>query len=56
VLNEAHDGLKRCVRTRRGAQPDMGELIQAALERGWTLWRYEADFDQARPPWPSRAL
>jgi hypothetical protein len=30
------------------AQPDeMGELIQAALELGWTLWRYEADFDHA---------
>jgi hypothetical protein len=25
----------------------MRELIQAALELGWTLWRYEADFDQA---------
>jgi hypothetical protein len=90
MLNEAHDGLNRCVRTRRVgrqilpgahamgarhlamealrpgdaeaanatrrppdatggylAQPDMGELIQAALELGWTLWRYEADFDHA---------
>jgi hypothetical protein len=90
MLNEAHDGLKRCVRTRRVgcqilpgahamgvrhlamealrpgdadaanasrrppdaadgylAQSDMRELIQAALELGWTLWRYEVDFDQA---------
>jgi hypothetical protein len=90
MLNEAHDGLERWVRTRRVgrrilpsahamgvrhlamealqpgdaetanasrrppdaadgylAQPDMGELIQAALELGWTLWRYEADFDHA---------
>jgi hypothetical protein len=90
MLNEAHDGLRRCVRTRqlgrqvlpsaheRGVrhlamealqpgdaeaanttrrppdaaggylgQPDMGELIQAALELGWTLWRYEVDFDHA---------
>jgi hypothetical protein len=90
MLNEAHDGLTRCIRTRRVgrqilpsahamgvrhlamealqpgdaeavntsrrppdaasgylAQPDMGELIQAALELGWTLWRYEADIDHA---------
>lgn len=90
MLNEAHEGLKRCVRTRRVgrqilpsahamgarhlamealrpgdteaanasrrppdasggylAQPDMRELIQAALELGWTLWRYEADVDHA---------
>ena len=90
MLNEAHDGLKRCVRTRQLgrqvlqsahamgarhlamealqpgdaetanasrrppdaaegylAQPDMGKLIQAALELGWTLWRYEADIDHA---------
>jgi hypothetical protein len=90
MLNEAHDGLKRCVRTRQVgrqvlpsahamgarhlamealspgdaetanasrrpphaadgylAQPDMGQLIQAALELGWTLWPYEADFDHA---------
>jgi hypothetical protein len=90
MLNEAHDGLKRCVRTRRVgrqilptahamgvrhlamealrpgdaeaansarqppdaadgylAQPDMRQLIQAALELGWTLWRYEADLDHA---------
>jgi hypothetical protein len=90
MLNEAHDGLTRCVRTRRLgrqilpsahamgvrhlamealqpgdaeaanttrrpphaadgylAQPDMGELIQAALELGWTLWPYEADIDHA---------
>jgi hypothetical protein len=90
MLNEAHDGLTRCTRTRRVgrqilpsahamgvrhlamealrpgdaeaanttrrppdaadgylAQPDMRELIQAALELGWTLWRYEAYFDQA---------
>jgi hypothetical protein len=90
MLNEAHDGLKRCIRTRQVgrqilpsahamgarhlamealqpgdaeavnasrrppdaadgylAQPDMGHLIQAAVELGWTLWRYEADFDHA---------
>jgi hypothetical protein len=90
MLNEAHDGLKRCVRTRRVgrqvlpsahamgvrhlamealrpgdaevanerrrppdaadgylAQPDMRELIQAALALGWTLWPYEADIDHA---------
>jgi hypothetical protein len=90
MLNEAHDGLTRCVRTRRVgrqvlasahamgvrhlamealqpgdaeaanttrrppdaaggymAQPDMRDLIQAALELGWTLWRYEADIDHA---------
>jgi hypothetical protein len=29
------------------AQPDMRALIQAALELGWTLWPYEADFDHA---------
>jgi hypothetical protein len=90
MLNEAHDGLTRCVRTRQLgrqilptadamgvrhlamealqpgdaeaanasrqppdaddgylAQPDMRDLIQAALELGWTLWRYEADIDHA---------
>jgi erythromycin esterase-like protein len=90
MLNEAHDGLTRCVRTRRVgcqilagahalgvrhlamealqpgdaeaantthrppeavdgylAQPDMGELIQAALALGWTLWPYEPDLDHA---------
>jgi len=90
MLNEAHHGLTRCVRTRQLgrqllpsahamgvrhlamealqpgdaeaanttrrppdaaggylAQPDMGELIQAALALGWTLWRYEADIDHA---------
>jgi erythromycin esterase-like protein len=90
MLNEAHHGLTRCVRTRQLgrqllpsahamgvrhlamealqpgdaeaanttrrppdaaggylAQPDMGELIQAALAMGWTLWRYEADIDHA---------
>jgi hypothetical protein len=90
MLNEAHDGLTRCVRTRQLgrqvlpsahamgvrhlamealqpgdaeaanatrrppdaaggylAQPDMGQLIQAALDLGWTLWRYEADIDHA---------
>jgi hypothetical protein len=90
MLNEAHDGLKRCVRTRQLgrqllpsahavgarhlamealtpddaeaanqsrrapddadgylAQPDMGQLIQAALALGWTLWAYEADIDHA---------
>jgi len=90
MLNEAHHGLKRCVRTRELgrqilpsahamgvrhlamealqpgdaeaanttrrppddadgylAQPDMRNLIQAALELGWTLWRYEADIDHA---------
>ena len=90
MLNEAHHGLKRCVRTRELgrqilpsahamgvrhlvmealqpgdaetantsrrppdaaggylAQPDMRDLIQAALELGWTLWRYEADIDHA---------
>jgi hypothetical protein len=90
TLNEAHDGLTRCVRTRRVGrqilpsahamgvrhlamealtpddaeaanttrrppdaadgyltQPDMGDLIQAALELGWTLWAYEADLDHA---------
>jgi hypothetical protein len=90
MLNEAHDGLKRCVRTRQLArqvllsahamgarhlamevlrpgdaeaanatrrspdaadgylaQPDMGQLIRAALELGWTLWPYEADIDHA---------
>jgi hypothetical protein len=90
MLNEAHDGLTRCVRTRRVgrqilptahtkgvrhlamealrpgdaeaanetrrppaaadgylAQPDMRELIQAALALGWTLWPYEADLDHA---------
>jgi hypothetical protein len=90
MLNEAHNGLTRCVRTRRVgrqvlpsahamgvrhlamealqpgdaeaanssrrppdaaggylAQPDMRDLIQAALELGWTLWRYEADIDHA---------
>jgi hypothetical protein len=90
MLNEAHDGLTRCVRTRRVgrqilpsahamgarhlamealqpgdaeaanttrrppdaadgylAQPDMAELIQAALALGWTLWAYEADIDHA---------
>jgi hypothetical protein len=88
MLNEAHDGLTRCVRTRQLgrqalpsahamgarhlamealtpddaeaanatrrpphdtdgylAQPDMVQLIQAALELGWTLWPYEADID-----------
>jgi len=91
MLNEAHDGLTRCVRTRRVgrqilpsahamgarhlamealqpgdaeaanttrrppdaadgylAQPDMAELIQAALALGWTLWAYEADIDTPR--------
>jgi hypothetical protein len=90
MLNEAHDGLTRCVRTRQLgrqllpsahamgarhlamealqpgdaeaanttrrpahgtdgylAQPEMRELIQAALALGWTLWCYEADIDQA---------
>jgi hypothetical protein len=90
MLNEAHDGLTRCIRTRRVsrqllpsahamgarhlamealrpgdaetantshrppdatggylAQPDMRELIQAALAVGWTLWSYEADIDHA---------
>jgi hypothetical protein len=90
MLNEAHDGLTRCVRTRRVgrqilpsahamgarhlamealqpgdaeaanttrrppdaadgylAQPDMAELIQAALALGWTLWAYEANIDHA---------
>src|SRR4030095_277540 len=90
MLNEAHHGLTRCVRTRQLgrqllpsahamgvrhlamealrpgdaeaanttrrppdaaggylAQPDMAELIQAALALGWTLWRYEADIDHA---------
>ena len=90
MLNEAHHGLTRCVRTRQLgrqllpsahamgvrhlamealqpgdaeaanttrrppdaaggylAQPDMGELIQAALAMGWTLWRNEADIDHA---------
>src|SRR5215218_2386558 len=75
MLNEAHHGLTRCVRSRRVgrqllpsahtmgarhlamealqpgdaylAQPDMAELIQAALALGWTLWRYEADIDHA---------
>jgi hypothetical protein len=90
MLNEAHNGLTRCVRTRRVgrqvlpsahamgarhlamealqpgdaetanasrrppeaaggylAQPDMRDLIQAALALGWTLWRYEADIDHA---------
>ena len=90
MLNEAHDGLKRCVRTRQLgrqllpsahamgarhlamealqpgdaeaanttrrpphdtlgylAQPEMRELIQAALALGWTLWPYEADIDHA---------
>jgi hypothetical protein len=90
MLNEAHNGHTRCVRTRRLgrqllpsahamgvrhlamealrpgdaeaanttrrppdaaggylAQPEMRELIQAALALGWTLWRYEADIDHA---------
>jgi erythromycin esterase-like protein len=90
MLNEAHHGLTRCVRTRQLgrqllpsahamgvrhlamealqpgdaeaanttrrppeaaggylAQPDMAELLQAALALGWTLWRYEADIDHA---------
>jgi hypothetical protein len=90
MLNEAHDGLTHCVRTRQLgrqllpnahamgarhlamealtpddaqaanttrrpphdtdgylAQPDMAELIQAALALGWTLWPYEADIDHA---------
>jgi hypothetical protein len=90
MLNEAHDGLRRCVRSRQLgrqllpsahamgarhlamealqpgdaeaanttrrpphdtdgylAQPEMRELIQAALALGWTLWRYEADIDHA---------
>jgi hypothetical protein len=90
MLNEAHHGLTRCVRTRQLgrqllpsahamgvrhlamealqpgdaeaanttrrppddaggylAQPDMRDLIQVALELGWTLWRYEADIDHA---------
>jgi erythromycin esterase-like protein len=90
MLNEAHHGLTRCVRTRQLgrqllpsahamgvrhlamealqpgdaeaanasrrppdaaggylAQPDMRELVQAALALGWTLWRYEADIDHA---------
>ena len=29
------------------AQPDMRDVIQAALELGWTPWRYEADIDHA---------
>ena len=29
------------------AQPDMRALVQAALDRGWTLWPYEADVDAA---------
>jgi hypothetical protein len=84
MVNEAHDGMRRCVRTRRvgvrlvaaahalgvrdlamealpppepGApeawtelpsseggylgQPDMRELMGAALVRGWRLWSYE---------------
>jgi hypothetical protein len=90
MLNEAHDGITRCVRTRQLgrqvlpsahamgvrhlamealrvgdaeaanatrrppdatsgylAQPDMAALIRAALELGWTLWRYEADVHHA---------
>jgi hypothetical protein len=90
MLNEAHHGLTRCVRTRRVgrqilpsahamglrhlamealqpdgaeaanttrrpphhtdgylAQPEMRELIEAALALGWTLWCYEADIDHA---------
>jgi hypothetical protein len=90
MLNEAHDGLTRCIRSRQLgrqilpsahamgarhlamealtpsdaeaanttrrpphdpdgylAQPDMRQFIQAALELGWTLWRYEADIDHA---------
>jgi len=85
MVNEAHDGLARCVRTRKVGgrivraahevgvrrlamealpwpgdgsagpiralpqveggylgQPDMQELILAALDLGWTLWAYEA--------------
>lgn len=93
MVNEAHNGLSRCVRTRRVgatllpdahragvrrlamealtpafaaeanetrhvpaavsgylAQPEMRELIAAALGLGWTLVAYEADFDET----PSR--
>jgi hypothetical protein len=98
MLNEAHDGLTRCVRTRRLgrqilpsahamgvrhlamealqpgdaeaantsrrppdaaggylAQADMRDLIQAALELGWTLWRMKPTWTTPRPPWSSRA-
>jgi hypothetical protein len=92
MMNEAHDGLLRCVRTRRLghrvlptahtagvrhlamealhqpfagdanatravpaaesgylAQPEMRELIAAALDLGWTLIPYEADMS-LKPP------
>jgi hypothetical protein len=93
LANEAHDGLRRCIRTRRIgmrmiqaasvlevchlamealwdpaitehanrerrlptvckgylAQPEMGELIQLALDLDWTLHSYEADLSH-RPP------
>lgn len=90
MMNEAHSGLQRCVRTREVgrrilpaahqagvrhvamealwpyvfaeeairtrqvpvtteegylAQPEMRQFIQAALDLGWTLFPYEADYD-----------
>jgi erythromycin esterase-like protein len=93
MMNELHDGLRRCVRTREIgrrilpaahaagvrhlamealyrefaaeanasravpscpggylAQPDMRELIAAALELGWTLIAYEAQLEGSTDP------
>jgi hypothetical protein len=38
------------------AQPDMFRLITTALERGWTLWAYEADIQPAEDPDPAELL
>jgi hypothetical protein len=94
MMNEAHDGLRRCIRTRRVgqrvlpaahqagvrylamealtpafahaanatrtapavrdgylAQPEMRDLIATALDLGWTLVSYEANFDLKTPEW-----
>jgi hypothetical protein len=32
-----------------------GRAHPGRLALGWTLWPYEADLDQARPPWSSLA-
>ncbi len=99
MANEAHSGLRRCVRTRevgvrmvraaheagvrrlamealgwpaRGVpgpirempsgeggylgQPDMRKLIATALELGWSLWAYEAEFEVTADTDPDELL
>jgi hypothetical protein len=37
-------------------QPDLRELIAAALELGWTLLHYEADFDRKPPEFANLSM